>query len=198
VICRSSCSWPERAASSPSTAVESGDASAGASSAAASATIGRWPGTSRAAVHTRPSPKPPSSASGSTPARHKDDLPTPESPATTTSGAARRRSTTAPISAARPQNTARCSASKRCRPRYGLPTIGPAVPWIASSAAISSSAEAGRAAGARARQRSTTAANRGSTPGATVASGGASEVAITVGSSIAATPAWGGWPVVSS
>jgi hypothetical protein len=50
----------------------------------------------------------PSTTAGSTPARHTDDLPTPESPATTTKGWLRRRSRRVWISLLRPKKRSRC------------------------------------------------------------------------------------------
>ena len=55
-------------------------------------------------------------AAVSAPARQSDDFPTPESPATITSGSTRSRSRSVPASACRPKKSARCSASKACRP----------------------------------------------------------------------------------
>ncbi len=106
----------------------------------------------------------PPSSSGSAPARQSDDLPTPDSPVTSTKGSVRKRSTTARTSGPRPKNSARCAASNGRRPRYGLPAGGSGPrrsPPSASSASQSSCPEAYRWRGASARQRSITAPRSG-------------------------------------
>ena len=73
------------------------------------------------AAQAGPGPSAPSTIAGTTPARHSDDLPTPESPATITIASVRSRSISVPTSRLRPKNIDRWLASNGRRPRYGLP-----------------------------------------------------------------------------
>jgi hypothetical protein len=85
--------------STPVSAEVAAPSSPSASCSAAAA----WRPTSTLRVRqVRRSPSPRAATAGSTPARHSDDLPIPESPATTTRGAVRSRSTIAVMSVPRP------------------------------------------------------------------------------------------------
>ncbi len=79
-------------------------------SEAHSADTGERPGTQRAVSQVLPSRSAPSVTAGSTPAKQSEDLPTPESPVSTTNGWVRSRSITAETSRERPKKRWRCSA----------------------------------------------------------------------------------------
>ena len=90
------------------------------------AAAGAAPGTRLASRHGRASPSAPSAIAGSTPALHRDDLPEPESPATTTSGSRRSRSTSSRTAGSRPKNSAQVAVGRGHHPDVDGDGVGAA------------------------------------------------------------------------